>query len=79
MERGSEQYLAFPWPALPQVTTGDERQLKRIDRNRVLIGKPEVERPLARPRRSWERIRTGFKYTGLDCVDWIELTEDWGK
>jgi hypothetical protein len=66
--------LHFLWPALPQVTTGDERQLKRL-----LIGKPEVKRPLVRPRRRWELIRTDFKYTGLDCVDWIDLTEHWGK
>jgi hypothetical protein len=34
---------------------------KTFDRNRVLMGKPEEKRPLVRPRRSWEGIRSDFK------------------
>jgi hypothetical protein len=41
--------------------------------NRILIGKPEAERPLGRPRRRWEdNIKMGFreiKCGGMDCID----------
>jgi hypothetical protein len=46
---------------------GEERKLYK-----VLVGKPEGERPLARPRRKWEhRIRIDLREIGLGCVDWI--------
>jgi hypothetical protein len=39
---------------------------------KVLVGKPEIKRPLGRPRRRWEDgIRMDLKGTGLGGVDWI--------
>ena len=44
---------------------------------RVLAGKPEVRRPLGRPRRRWEdNIRLDLREVGCGCVDWMELAQD---
>jgi hypothetical protein len=44
---------------------------------RVLVGKPEVRRPLGRPRRRWENnIKTDLREVGCGCVDWIGLAQD---
>jgi len=49
---------------------------------RVMVGKPEGKRPLARPRRRWEdNIQMDFQEVGCGGVDWIELAKDrdkWG-
>jgi hypothetical protein len=47
---------------------GEERRVRR-----VLVGKPEVKRPLGRPRRRWEdNIKIGLQEVGVGCGDWIE-------
>jgi hypothetical protein len=44
---------------------------------RVLKGKPEVKRPLGRPRRRWEdNIKAYVQEVGCGCMDWIELAQD---
>jgi hypothetical protein len=44
---------------------------------RVLVGKPEGKRPLARPRCRWEdNIRMDLQEVGWGCVDWIGLAQD---
>ena len=44
---------------------------------RVLVGKPEGKRPLARPRRRWEdNIKMDLQEVGGGCGDWMELAED---
>jgi hypothetical protein len=51
---------------------GEERKVYR-----VLVGKPEGERPLGRPRRRREDgIRMDLKEIGLRGVDWIRLSQD---
>jgi hypothetical protein len=51
---------------------GEERKVYK-----VLVGKPEGERPLGRPRRRWKYgIRMDIGETGLGCVDWIGLAQD---
>ena len=41
---------------------------------RVLLGKPEIKRPLGRPRRRWEdNIKMDLQEVGCGGVDWIEL------
>jgi hypothetical protein len=43
----------------------------------VLLGKPEREGPLGRPRRRWEDgIRMDLRETGWESVDWIQLAQD---
>ena len=43
----------------------------------VLVGKPEGERPLGRPRRRWEdNIKMDFQEVGGGCGDWMELAQD---
>ena len=44
---------------------------------RVLVGKPEGNRPLGRPRRRWEgNIRMDLQKVGLGYEDWIGLAQD---
>jgi hypothetical protein len=44
---------------------------------RVLVGRPEVKRPLGRPRRRWEdNIKTDLRETGIDEPNWIQLAQD---
>ena len=44
---------------------------------RVLVGKPEGERPLGRSRRRWEdNIKMDLREVGCDPGDWIALAED---
>ena len=44
---------------------------------RVLVGKPEVKRPLRRPRRRWENnIKMYLQEVGHGVMDWIELAQD---
>jgi hypothetical protein len=43
----------------------------------ILVEKPEVKRPLGRPRRRWvENIKIDFREIGWDGMDWIELAQD---
>ena len=51
---------------------GEERGVYR-----VLVGKPERERPLGRHRRRWvDNIRTDLQEVGCVYKDWIGLAQD---
>jgi hypothetical protein len=53
------------------------RMGKKRNMYRLLVGKPEGERPLGRPWHRWvDNIKTDFVETELDVVDWIGLTQD---
>jgi hypothetical protein len=42
----------------------------------VLVGKPEIKRPLEKPERRWEdKIKTNLKQTGLDVVNLTDLVQ----
>jgi hypothetical protein len=42
----------------------------------VLVGKPEENRPLGRPRRKWEdNIQMDLQEVGEGCGDWMELVQ----
>jgi hypothetical protein len=44
---------------------------------RILVGKPEGKRPLARPRRRCvDNIKMDVREIGWDGTDWIELAQD---
>jgi hypothetical protein len=50
-----------------------------LERNvyKVLMGKPEGRRPLARPRRRWEDgIRMDLREIDWGSVEWIQLVHD---
>jgi hypothetical protein len=43
---------------------------------RVLVGRPEGNRPLGRPSRRWEEnVKMGFSETGMNGVNWIRLVQ----
>ena len=50
---------------------GEERGVYR-----VLLGKLEGRRPLARPRRRWVDIRMDLQEVGCGYMDWIGLAQD---
>jgi hypothetical protein len=44
---------------------------------RILVGKPEVKRPLGRPRRRWEdNNKVDLREIGWGGMDWIDLAQD---
>ena len=44
---------------------------------RVLVGKPEVKRPLARPRSRWDdNIKMDLQEVGCGGMEWIKLVQD---
>jgi hypothetical protein len=44
---------------------------------RVLVGKPEGKKPLARPRRRWEdKIKMNLQEVRGGRGDWMELAQD---
>jgi len=44
---------------------------------RVLVGKPEGNRPLGRPRLRWEdNIKMYLQEVGGGCGDWMELAQN---
>ena len=54
------------------VRMGERRGLYR-----VLVGKPEGNRPLGRPRNRWEdNIKMDLQEIGCGGMDWIELAQD---
>jgi len=51
---------------------GEERGVYR-----VLVGKPEGNRPLGRPRRRWvDNIRMDIQEVGCGYMDWSGLAQD---
>jgi len=43
----------------------------------VLVGTPEEQRPLGRPRRRWEdNIKMDLQEGGCGGMDWIEMAQD---
>jgi hypothetical protein len=43
----------------------------------VLVGRPEVKRPLGRPRRRWENnIKKDLQKVEGGCGDWMVLAQD---
>jgi hypothetical protein len=43
----------------------------------ILVGKPELKRPLGRPRRRWvDNIEMYPREIGLFGMDWINLAQD---
>jgi hypothetical protein len=44
---------------------------------RVLVGRPEGERPLGRPRCRWEdNIKIDLREIGINGVNWIQLAQN---
>jgi hypothetical protein len=44
---------------------------------RILVGRPEVKRPVGRHRRRWEdNIKMDLREMGIDGSNWIQLAQD---
>jgi hypothetical protein len=44
---------------------------------RILVGTPEGNRPLGRPRRRWvDNIKMDLREIRSDAVDWIDMAQD---
>jgi hypothetical protein len=53
------------------------RMVESRDVYRVLVGKPEVKRPLVRPRRRWEdNMKMDHQEVGCGGMDWIDVAQD---
>jgi hypothetical protein len=52
---------------------------QRRDTYMVLVGKPEVNRPLGRHRCLWEDNSKMDLIWGYGGIDWIEMTQDRGR
>jgi hypothetical protein len=53
------------------------RTMERRGTCRVLVEKPDGNRPLGRPRRRWEdNIRMDLQEVGCGGMDWIGLAQD---
>jgi hypothetical protein len=53
------------------------RMREKRNAYRLLVGKPEGERPLGRPRRRWvDNIRIDLEEVGWGDVAWIGLAQD---
>jgi hypothetical protein len=53
------------------------RMVEKSNAFRLLVGKPDVKRPLGRPRRRWvDNIRMDLGEVGWGYVDWICLAND---
>jgi hypothetical protein len=58
----------------PCSTNGEKRNTYT---SRILVGKPEGNRPLGRPRRRWvDNIRIDLGEVGWGDVDWIGVAKD---
>ena len=76
--------ICTPFPNIVRVTKSRIRWTGHVARMeekrgvyRVLVGKPEGNRPLGRPRRRGEvNIKMDFQEVGFGVVGWIELNED---
>ena len=54
-----------------------ERMVEERGVYSVLVGKPEVGRPLGRPRLRWvDNIRMDLQEVGYGYMDWIGLAQD---
>jgi hypothetical protein len=74
-------------PQLIQINKGLPRRMRwtgcvaqmgeKRNAYRLLVGKPEGNRPLGRPRRNWvDNIRMDFGEVGWGDVEWIGLAKD---
>jgi hypothetical protein len=53
------------------------RMGKKRNAYRMFVEKPEVKRPLGRPRRRWlKNIKVDLREIGWDGTDWIDLAQD---
>jgi hypothetical protein len=43
---------------------------------KIFVEKPEGKRPIGRPKRRWENIKTDLRHIGWEIVKWLNLTQD---
>jgi hypothetical protein len=53
---------------------------KKMNAYRILVGKPEVKRPLRRPRRRWvDNIKMNLREIEWGGMDWIDMAQNRGQ
>jgi hypothetical protein len=56
---------------------GHETRVEKRNAYRILMGKPEVKRPVGRPRLMWvDNIKMNLREIEWDDMDWIDLARD---
>jgi hypothetical protein len=57
---------------------GHVARMEKRNAYRILVGKPDGNRPLGRPRRRWVNIKMDLRETGWDGMgmDWIDPAQD---
>jgi hypothetical protein len=53
------------------------RMVEKRNAYTILVGKPEIKRPLGRQRRRWvDNIKIDLREIGWNGMDWIDLAQD---
>jgi hypothetical protein len=59
------------------IWAGHVARIGKTNAYNIFVGKPEVEKPLRRPRRKWEDdIKMDLRDIVFGDVDWIRLVQD---
>jgi hypothetical protein len=60
-----------------EIDRGCSTYREKLNAYRILVGNPERNRPLGRPRRRWvDNIKIDLRGIGRDGMDWIDLAQD---
>jgi hypothetical protein len=77
-----ELHDAYSFSNIIRMTTSKHMNGEKRNAYRIMVGKPEVKRPLRRPRCRWvDNIKIDLRERGRGCngTNWIYLAQDMGQ